>query len=64
MFIPSCIYSFLQIKDPAVLTDLNTNIQFVKNFRHEDRLTGEDQYYLVTLESVVGFIHGAKDEDF
>lgn len=63
MFFPSCIYSFLQIKDPAMLTDLSTNIQFVKHFRHPDRLTGEDEYYLTTLESCVEFLHGVSDKD-
>jgi len=42
---------------------LNTNIQFVKNFRHQDRLSGEDEYYLTTLESVVEFIHGLSEKD-
>lgn len=58
MFFPSCIYSFLQIEEKQILQDINTNIQFVKHFRHQDRLSGEDEYYLTTLESVVEFIHG------
>lgn len=45
------------------MQDLNTNIQFVKHFRHQDRLTGEDEYYLTTLESVVEFIHGIQHSD-
>jgi hypothetical protein len=35
----------------------------VKHFRHQDRLTGEDEYYLTTLESVVEFIHGIQPSD-
>jgi len=35
----------------------------VKHFRHQDRLTGEDEYYLTTLESVVEFIHGIQHSD-
>lgn len=42
---------------------MNTNIQFVKHFRHQDRLSGEDEYYLTTLESVVEFIHGVSHKD-
>lgn len=36
-----------------MLFDINTNIKFVKYFRHPDRLSGEDEYYLTTLESIV-----------
>lgn len=63
MFFPACIYSFLQIEEKQILQDINTNIQFVKHFRHEDRLSGEDEYYLTTLESVVEFIHGVSHKD-
>lgn len=42
---------------------MNTNIQFVKHFRHQDRLSGEDEYYLTTLESVVEFVHGVSHKD-
>lgn len=63
MFFPSCIYSFMQIDDRSILQDLNTNIQFVKQFRHEDRLSGEDEYYLTTLESIAEFIHGISAKD-
>ena len=63
MFFPSCIYSFMQIDDKQILQDLNTNIQFVKHFRHEDRLSGEDEYYLTTLESIAEFIHGISAKD-
>lgn len=63
MFFPSCIYSFLQIEDLSILQDLPTNIQFVKHFRHIDRLSGEDEYYLTTLESVVEFIQGISPKD-
>lgn len=63
MFFPSCIYSFLQIEEKQILQDINTNIQFVKHFRHQDRLSGEDEYYLTTLESVVEFIHGVSHKD-
>ena len=63
MFFPSCIYSFLQIEEKQILEDLPTNIQFVKHFRHQDRLSGEDEYYLTTLESIVEFIHGISFKD-
>jgi Rab5 GDP/GTP exchange factor len=63
MFFPSCIYSFLQIDDKSILQDLPTNIQFVKHFRHQDRLSGEDEYYLTTLESIVEFIHSVTLKD-
>ena len=63
MFFPSCIYSFLQITDKQILQDISTNIQFVKHFRHQDRLSGEDEYYLTTLESVIEFIHGVSHKD-
>ena len=35
----------------------------MKHFRHQDRLTGEDEYYLTTLESVVEFIHQISPQD-
>lgn len=63
MFFPSCIYSFLQIDDRSILQDLPNNIQFVKHFRHQDRLSGEDEYYLTTLESVVEFIQNISPTD-
>ena len=63
MFFPACIYSFLKIEEKQILQDLPTNIQFVKHFRHQDRLSGEDEYYLTTLESVVEFIHGVSHND-
>ena len=45
------------------MQDLNTNVQFVKFYRHESRLTGEDEYYLTTLESVIEFVHGLSEKD-
>lgn len=53
----------MQIEEKSILQDINTNIQFVKNFRHQDRLSGEDEYYLTTLESIVEFIHGLSNQD-
>ena len=35
----------------------------MKHFRHQDRLSGEDEYYLTTLESIVEFIHGISHKD-
>lgn len=35
----------------------------MKHFRHQDRLSGEDEYYLTTLESIVEFIHGISNKD-
>lgn len=35
----------------------------MKHFRHQDRLSGEDEYYLTTLESVVEFINGVSHKD-
>lgn len=63
MFFPCCIYSFMQIEEKLILQDINTNIQFVKHFRHQDRLSGEDEYYLTTLESIVEFIYGLSEKD-
>ena len=63
MFFPSCIYSFMQIEDPLILQELNTNIKFVQCFRHQERLSGEDEYYLTTLESIVEFIHNVSHID-
>lgn len=63
MFFPACIYSFMQIEEKSILQDIHTNIQFVTNFRHQDRLSGEDEYYLTTLESIVEFIHGLSNQD-
>jgi hypothetical protein len=35
----------------------------VKHFRHQDRLSGEDEYYLTTLESIAEFINGISHKD-
>lgn len=35
----------------------------MKHFRHEERLSGEDEYYLTTLESIAEFIHGIGAKD-
>lgn len=35
----------------------------MKHFRHQDRLSGEDEYYLTTLESIVEFINGVTPKD-
>ena len=35
----------------------------MKHFRHIDRLSGEDEYYLTTLESILEFIHGISPQD-
>jgi len=38
-------------------------VSYVRLFRHDDRLEGEDDYYLTTIENAVQFLHDIKAAD-
>ena len=58
LFFPVSIYLILQLRgefaECAKL--LKTNIVYIRMFRHEDRLHGEDEYYLTSFESALEFV--------
>ena len=61
MFFPCSVYALLQLQKYEVEGSnstklLRSNLAYVRNFRQEALLHGEDEYYLTTLESVIEFI--------
>lgn len=36
---------------------MKSNLEYIRLFRHADRLDGQDEYYLTTLESAIEFIY-------
>ena len=42
---------------------LKTNLVYIRMFRHESRLVGEDEYYLTTIESAVVFVQNMTTGD-
>ena len=60
-FFPCSVYAMLQLEKYEVAGSnssklLRSNLSYVRHFRQEDLLQGQDNYYLTTLESVVEFI--------
>jgi len=55
LFIPSAIYILLQLREDQCGT-LHSNLRYIRLFRHEERLSGEDDYYLTTIEGAVTFM--------
>ena len=35
---------------------MHSNLEYIRLFRHEDRLDGQDEYYLTTLASAADFL--------
>lgn len=74
---PSVIYALLQLEkieqkaefkeyftgSTSVCKWLQSNLVYVKTFRNEDRLGGEEEYYLTAMDSALKFIHDLKDSD-
>jgi len=61
LFFPCSVYALLQLKKHEVAgsnstSTLKSNMAYVRHFRQESFLHGQDDYYLQTLESVVEFI--------
>lgn len=66
MFFPCSVYALLQlqkyeVEDSNSTKLLRSNLAYVRNFRQEALLHGEDEYYLTTLESVIEFIQTLSD---
>ena len=63
MFFPSTIYSMLQLKKEHC-AHIKSNVEFIRLFRHESRLSGEEEYYLTTVSSAAEFIYNLSAKDF
>ena len=63
IFLPCIILTIMQIKDLEVIGRLKSITNYVRLFRHESLLEGEDDYYLTTMENVVQFLHDLKETD-
>jgi hypothetical protein len=48
-FLPLCIYSIIKANPPS----LQSNINFISNFRHPTRLRGEDEYLLMQMDIAI-----------
>lgn len=47
--LPLCIYSIIRANPPS----LQSNINFVSNFRHPNRMRGEDEYLLMQMDVAI-----------
>ena len=61
IFFPCTIYAMLKMKrneneQSNSTTLLKSNLVYIRNFRFESLLHGEEDYYLQTLESAIEFI--------
>jgi hypothetical protein len=61
MFFPCSVYALLQLKkhdsDAAMIANcFRTGLAYVRHFRQEAKMCGEDEYYFTTIESAVEFI--------
>jgi hypothetical protein len=63
IFLPCVILAFMQIRDNNIIGRLKSIISYVRLFRHESLLEGEEDYYLTTMENVVQFLHDLKPSD-
>jgi len=43
--------------------NLRSNLEYIRLFRHPDRLDGQEEYYLTNLESAVEFIQNISAKD-
>jgi len=59
-FLPLLIYSVIQANPMR----LQSNIEYITNFRHPSRLHGEEAYFFMTLVSAVTFISQITHESF
>ena len=63
---PCSVYALLQLKKYEVEGSnstqlLKSNLAYVRHFRQESFLCGQDDYYLQTLESVIEFIQNLSE---
>lgn len=63
-FLPCVIIAMMRVRDKDSVARLKSIISYVRLFRHESLLEGEDDYYVTTMENVVQFIHDLKVSDF
>ena len=61
MFFPCSVYALLQLKkqggDAAqIASQFRTGLAYIRHFRQEAKMCGEDEYYFTTIESAVEFI--------
>jgi hypothetical protein len=53
-FFPGCLLAFFHLPvNSEIASRLRSNVSYVRLFRHECRLEGEDDYYLTTIENAV-----------
>ena len=65
MFFPCSVYALLQLKKfettegikDGVTSQFKTGLAYVRHFRQEAKMCGEDEYYFTTIESAVEFIY-------
>lgn len=53
--IPILIYGIIQ----ANVSKLKSNLEYIKNFRHESRLDSEEEYNLTHVETAISYIEGS-----
>ena len=63
---PVSVYALIKLQQYEVAgssstTLLKSNLAYVRHFRNESFMTGQDDYYLQTLESVVQFVENLSD---
>ncbi|CDW91862.1 UNKNOWN [Stylonychia lemnae] len=61
-FLPMVNYSLLQLPEDAAI-QLFSNMEYIRLFRHSNRLQGQDDYYLTTLSSTIEFISNLSAKD-
>ena len=66
LFFPCTIYTLLQLKKHQAEGSkstimLKSNLAYIRYFRQESFLNGEDDYYLNTLESIVSFVENLSE---
>eukprot|EP00350_Pseudokeronopsis_sp_OXSARD2_P006380 CAMPEP_0170555400 /NCGR_PEP_ID=MMETSP0211-20121228/13296_1 /TAXON_ID=311385 /ORGANISM="Pseudokeronopsis sp., Strain OXSARD2" /LENGTH=124 /DNA_ID=CAMNT_0010865207 /DNA_START=250 /DNA_END=624 /DNA_ORIENTATION=+ len=62
MFMPATIFTLLHLKKEQS-HNIMSNLDYIRSFRHQCRLEGQDSYYLTHAISSVQFIGELKDSD-
>jgi len=60
LFLPTQILCLFGCKN---VSSLKTQLNYIKAFRQEHLLKGEDEYYLTSLESAIDFIRDLQKTD-
>jgi hypothetical protein len=64
MFLPCALLILVKLPlDSVLVTQLKSNISYLRLFRHDSRMQGENECYLVTIEGAVGFLHDMSAKD-